>query len=144
MENQQTTPIISETEPVIPTTQAPMVTPQPLSTAPVTPSTPHTKEKKQLPIIPLLAGLIALLLIAVLVMFIQGRRANAPTAQIVMIPTAAPTPTPIRKPSVLSGTEAFASFSAQKASFSAEINTFTFQEGIFTPPTLDLDLGIND
>lgn len=110
---------------------------------PVSPPT-NTITKKPLPILVILVSIILILIITLIAVFLQNRKENAPTEQVIVTPTAAPTPTPIRKPSALSTTDAFIAFSIKNASFSAEISNFTFQEGLFTPPTLDLDLGIND
>lgn len=144
MEDQPQTPSVPTTN--IPATEA-VIDAQspPVTQAPFTPTMPvTTNEKKPVPLIPILGGIILLLLVAVGVLFIQNQKPNIVPTEIVATPTIAPTPTPIRKPSALSLTDAFASFSAEKASFSTEINNFTFQEGLFTPPTLDLELGIND
>lgn len=120
--------------------QTPVPTMEPIREPPII----TASNKKPLPLISLLGGVIALLLLAILMLFLQNQRAKNVPEEIVATPTAAPTPTPIRKPSALSSTQAFATFSSKKASFSAEINNYSFQEGLFTPPTLDLDLGIND
>lgn len=110
---------------------------------PVLPANPPIKKSRP-PLITIVGGIIILIFVSLLIQFIQSRRTNTVTVEITPSPTVAATPTPMRKPSALFATQAFASFSAQKASFSAEINNFSFQEGLFTPPTLDLELGIYD
>lgn len=135
MEHTQTTPTMPIAYPETPVEALPTVSPPP--------PTP-TIAKKSLPIVAILGSVILVLIITLMTVFLQNRRTNAPAEQVTVTPTTAPTPTPIRKRSALSNTDAFSSFSAKNASFSAEINAFTFQEGLFTPPTLDLDLGIND
>lgn len=137
------TPSVAAIEPQanIGVTESPAQNPAPFT--PAIPSNPPIK-KPPLPLIPILGGIIILLIISLLIQFIQSKRTNTVPVEIAPSPTVAATPTPMRKPSALFATEAFASFSAQKASFSSEINNFSFQEGLFTPPTLDLDLGIYD
>lgn len=115
----------------------------PASFTPSISSSPPVK-KSPMPLMKILAGIIFLLFVSLLIQFFQSKRTNIMPVEISPSPTTAATPTPIRKPSALFGTEPFASFSAQKASFSSEINNFSFQEGLFTPPTLDLELGIYD
>lgn len=116
------------------------------ASAPFTPSMPLNPpvKKPPLPLMKILVGIIFLLFVSLLILIIQSKKTNTMPVEISPSPTIAATPTPMRKPSALFGTEAFASFSAQKASFSSEINNFSFQEGLFTPPTLDLELGIYD
>lgn len=121
-------------------TAVPLAQPSPPFT-PSMPSTPPIK-KPPLPFIPIVGGIIVLILVSLLIQFILSKRTNTVTVEIAPSPTVAATPTPIRKTSALFATEAFASFSAQKASFSSEVNNFSFQEGLFTPPTLDLELGM--
>jgi len=133
--------VVSEPQANIGVTESPAQT-----VAPFTPSIPTNPpiKKPPLPFIPIVGGIIILLFVFLLIQFIQSRRINTVSVEIAPSPTIAATPTPMRKPSALFATEAFASFSAAKASYSAEINNFSFQEGLFTPPTLDLELGIYD
>ena len=133
--------VVNEPQANIGVTESPTQNPDPFT--PAMPSNPPIK-KPPVPLIPIVGGIIVLILVSLLIQFIQSRRINTVTVEIAPSPTVAATPTPMRKPSALFATEAFASFSAQKASYSSEINNFSFQEGLFTPPTLDLDLGIYD
>ncbi|HLD24381.1 MAG TPA: hypothetical protein VJB96_00475 [Patescibacteria group bacterium] len=59
-------------------------------------------------------------------------------------PTEMPTPTPTPNVSRIATTSAFAAYSAEIASFSATVNSFTLQDSTLAPPILDLDLGLNE
>lgn len=102
-----------------------------------------THAKRPFPLGFVMGGVLLFLFIFVLMLIMQNKQSSNVPRQTDTTPTLAlPSPTPIRKASVLSTSAAFGAFSSEKASFSAELNTFTFQEGLYTPPILDLDLGI--
>lgn len=143
MEIEPNIPSVVVSNPAVHGEASELVSEAPPLIAPPMPLNPPIK-KPPLPLIKILVGIIFLLFVSLLILIIQSKRTNTIPVEISPSPTIAPTPTPMRKPSALFATEAFASFSAQKASFSSEINNFSFQEGLFTPPTLDLNLGIYD
>lgn len=130
MENPANTPV--ETQPSV---SSPLI-PEPIETP------PH--KTKSFPLVPILTGIIIFLIILISLLYRQSKNTTPPVPKVVVEPTIAPTPTPIRKPSLLSTSNAFTSFSQEKASFSAEMNAFSFQEGLYTPPVLELELGITD
>lgn len=108
-----------------------------------TPTETTLQTKRPFPLRLAAGGVLLFLFILVLMLILQKKQSsNAPRQTDTTPILAVPSPTPIRKASVLSTSAAFGAFSSEKASFSAELNTFTFQEGLYTPPILDLDLGI--
>lgn len=86
---------------------------------------------------------IALLLVLGIVVLFKKTQTTSVTPEVKTTPTSVPTSTPSQHVSAIATTSAFRAFSENVASLSATINAFTLQDGAFTPPALDLEIGFS-
>lgn len=130
----------------IPPAQVAVPTPEPQTNpavVPVSPGIPPApkgiSQKKLFMIIGAVLG------IAILIsgfFYLQSTRQPPAEPEPIIEPTQTPTPTPIPNLSRIATTSAFAAFSAEIASFSATLDSFSLQDSTLAPPSLDLELGL--
>lgn len=90
-----------------------------------------------------MVGIVLILVVGIAALY-KKTQITSVAPEVKTTPTSVPTSTPSRHLSAIATTSAFRAFSENVASLSATINAFTLQDGSFTPPALDLDIGFSD